>query len=475
MAEFYSASRSASRALFVLALLGSLIGTNILIAGVGIRGLLLTLIILALVMPIGLRLIQRKLDLFEPLVLANIALGVMFIARPLADLATGRTTHLGYEIVSTFDQALVVVLVGIMAFQLGYHSPLVRLLAKRLPAPTQFYPQRAALLAWLFVLLGGALFGMFLAKGGGLGLLLFLLKGRATGDNAVFINSTGYFYDGITMWMASALIFFALAIVVRRKAYYIFFLAMAFPLIIFYGSRGTRSVLLPLVLAVPIFWYLWIARRPSARVLIAAAFIGLALIGWMREIRTADMSARQDADTVLLEAFSSPLKQAWEIINKADDEMFDSITNELLVVPEKTGYRPGGVFIDVITRAVPRPLWPDKPLGMNNTLVNTLWPKHFAASRASAAFSVLGPLYLDSGYIGVALGMFLIGVVLAGVWKWYCYFSDNLNAILIYSLGLPFVVILMRGTITDTLARMLFIVVPLILVMWFSRLRLTQG
>ncbi len=418
-----------------------------------------------------LRLIQGKLDLFEPLVLANVALGVMFIGRPLADLATGRTTHLGYGITATFDQALVVALVGILAFQLGYHSLFVRLFARYLPTPAIFRPQRATLAAWLFLLLGATLFGLFLAKGGGLGLLLYLIKGRASGDNMIFLNSTGYLYNGIAMWMASALIFFALAVVYKRHAYYVLFLAIALPLVIYYGARGSRSMLLPLVLAVPTFWYLYRRRRPSTRTLLIVAIAGIALIGWQREIRTAGVGSRGDAGAVLIKAFSSPLKQFGEILNGADNEMFDSITNELLVVPDEIGYRPGGIFTEVFVRMVPRPLWPDKPLGLNDTVVHALWPKHYALSRASAAFSVLGPFYFDSGYIGVALGMFMIGIVLSGIWRWFRYYSENLNALLIYSMSLPFVVILMRGTIPGTLARMLFVVIPLVLAMWFGRLR----
>lgn len=38
-------------------------------------------------------------------------------------------------------------------------------------------------------------------------------------------------------------------------------------------------------------------------------------------------------------------------------------------------------------------------------------------------------------------------------------------------MSLPFVVILMRGTVPDTLTRMLFLFVPLVLLLWLTRLR----
>lgn len=454
-----------------LALIGSLMAIAIWLAGIGLRSLLLNAVILALLGPVLLRTLSGTLDLFEPLVLGVIAMAIMFIGRPLADLATERTMHLGYPIMPTFNLALMVVLVGILAFQLGYHSNFSSRWARYLPHASAFQPRRAASAAWMFFLLGGALFSIFLAKGGGLSLLLFLLKGRSGQDNAIYLGSTGYFYNGISMWAASALIFFALAITVKRRRYFIAFMAMALPLLIFYGASGTRIQLLPLVLSVPIFWYLWKQRRPAGRTLIIAAILGISIIGWQREVRTVATSANRDKAEVLFTALAAPGQQFKEILTGADNEMFDSITNELIVVPSKLAYRPAGTLTDLFITAVPRPLWPNKPLVMNSAVVNALWPAHYAASRASAAFSIVGPFYADSGFIGVALGMFFTGVVLAMSWRWFLRYQGHINALLIYSMGLPFVVILMRGTLPDTLSRMLFMVVPLVLAMWIARFR----
>lgn len=460
-----------TRAIFVLAILGALILVNFGVAGFSLHGVLIMLIILALLLPMGWRHVQGRLDIFEPVVLANVALGVMFIGRPLTDIALETKIHLFYGITSTFDDALLVVLAGVLAFQIGYYVSFARTWAKMLRRPPAFSRKQAQIAAWLFLMFGGILFAFFLASGGGIALLFVLLKGRSSEDNAIFLNTTAYFNDGILMWAASALVFFALAVVYKRRMNYVWFLATVLPLIIYLGALGTRSDLLPLALSLPVFWYLWKGHRPSARLLLVTATVGIVLIGWLGQIRTAGTSARAEMGTKLVEAFTSPAEQMGNILSGGDDEMFDSIANEMLVVPRQTGYRPGGTLMDLFIRAVPRPLWPDKPLETNDILVNTLWPAHYAASRASAAFSIIGPFYLDSGYIGVLIGMFFIGVVLATTWQWYLLHRRNLNVILIYSMGLPFVVILMRGTLPDTIARMLFMVVPLAVVMWISRMR----
>jgi hypothetical protein len=445
-----------------IALLGALLALILWVAGLSARSLLLAAIVGSLIAPIMIRAIRVHLDLFEPVILANVALGIMFVGRPLHQLITGETIHLDYDILPTFNETLLVALIGIVFFQLGYFlRPNATAWARRLPAPPPLRLQRAAFAGWFYLLLGGLLFGAFLAQQGGLGLLFILLAGRQQSNNDLFLGSTGYLYGGLLIWAASALIFFAIATVARRRIYWLWFLLPTLCLVIFYSAQGTRSALLPLILAVPVFWYLWKNRRPSARSLLVAAFIGVALLGTLREVRT--VGENRDFVGTLLVALSSPVSEALDILGGGDAEMFDSLANELLVVPERTPFQHGATVTDVLIRMVPRPLWPDKPLESNDAIVVALWPEHYAASRASPAFSLLGPFYADSGLFTVALGMFLIGWMLAVFWRWLYLHRTRPVAQMIYAMGLPFVVILMRGSIPDTLARMLFMFVPLVL------------
>lgn len=449
--------------------IGLLLVLVLAVAGLTARGVLLSAIVLALLLPMAARAVKRRLDLFEPIVLANIALGIMFVGRPLHDLITGETIHLGYDVMPTFDETLLVALTGIVFFQLGYFAPLGLAWARRLPAPPSLRPQRAALAGWLYLILGGALFAIFLARQGGLGLLLILLQGRQSSNSELFLSSTGYFYSGILMWGASSLIFFAIAVVSKRRVYWLWFLLPTLCLLLLYGARGDRINLLPLVLAVPVFWYLWKARRPRWRTLVVAALVGVALLGWLREVRAADEN--RDFTATLVAALGSPVSQALDIVGGADAEMFDSLANELSVVPETVPFQHGATVTDVLIRVVPRPLWPNKPYESNLILVTTFWETRYESGGNGAAFSIIGAFYVDSGYATVASGMFLIGAVLAMSWRWLQRHRTQPIAQMIYAMGLPFVVILMRGTIPDTLARMLFLLVPLALLVWLTRLR----
>jgi hypothetical protein len=438
-------------------------------SGFTFRSLLLILIATILLVPLGIRRATARLDLFEPIVLGNIALAVMFVVRPLSDLTTGNTTYLGYDFGPTFDEALLVALLGIIFFQLGYFLQLGRRWAPALPAPPPFHATRAARAGWAYLLIGGLLFGTFLRHTENLGLLFFLLEGRSPSDNALFLSSTGYLYKGLLMWAASALIFLLLALATKRKSYWIWFAIPTVCLLIFYGARGTRSLMLPLALAIPTVVYLRARRRPRIRTLFIVGVVAVAMLGWLREIR----ETRPDRDLAgtFIAAVSSPVREAADIASGADASMFDSLAIVLSIVPEQVPFQHGATASDLITRAIPRPIWPSKPLESSDALVNWLWPKHYLMSRASAAFSLIGVFYADSGVVSVALGMFLIGVALSISWHWFEIYSSEPLAQIIYSMGLPFVVILLRGSIPNTLANMLFMLIPLVLLIWLVRIR----
>ena len=430
---------------------------------------LLLAIVFSLVGPIFIRSAQGRLDLFEPLVISNCAFFFMFLARPLADLMTGQTIHLGYTILTTFDKTLFLCWFGIICFQFGYLSPFGRRLANLFPYPPTFKPRTAALSAWLFTAIGATLFTLFINTQGGFEVVLYLLEGRQASNNDLFLRSTGYLYNGIMMWGPSSLIFFALAVVYKRKKMFFPFVILILPLLILYGSRGTRSQLLPLVISIPVFWYAWKQQRPSLKTVFLAGLIGLALLGWLREVR--NIEEKGNSVDQLKTILSSPFSTIGDLVTSPDTNMFDAMTNELLVVPETLPFMHGATITDILIRAIPRPLYPDKPLESNDEIVNALWPEHYSVSRASSCFSVIGVFYADSGYISVALGMYFLGIILSSSWLWFQANSNSVMAQLLYSMGLPFVVILMRGSIPDTLARMLFYFTPLFLLLIFNRLR----
>ena len=453
----------------ILLILGILLSFVVMCSGFKLRTLLLFAIIFSMLIPISIRILKGKFDLFEPLVITNISFLFMFIGRPLANLVIGQNVSLGYNILNTFDEALFLAWIGILSFQFGYFSPLRHFLLNRLPYPPTFQPRTAVFSAWLFTGFGGALFWIFLCTQGGLEVVPYLIEGRQASNNEFFLESTGYLYNAILMWGPASLVFFAVAVVYRKLYLFIPFIITLLPLVILYGSRGTRSQLFPLVISLFVFWYLWQKRRPSIRAIFLIGLLGLVLSGWLREFRNVE--TKENAIKHLKAIASSPIATIGDLLTSPDTEMFDALAIELSVVPKTLAFMPGATFSDITIRAIPRPLYPNKPLESNDKLVNELWPEHYSLSRASPCFSLIGVLYADIGYITVVSGMYFFGTIFGAFWLWFNANSNNIMAQMIYSMGLPFVVILMRGSIPDTLARMLFYFAPLYILMIVKRLR----
>lgn len=387
---------------------------------------------------------------------------VMFVGRPIADQVTASYIHLGYGILPTFDWTLFSVLVGIAAFNLGYSSGLGRPLQEVFPIPaTHFPPGRMAMSATAMSVIGVMLFSAFVLTSGGARALLIVLGGRGNAHASLTRHSTGYLYAGINLLLPATLIFFGLWVSTLKRQNLYFAALTGVPLFCYEASMGDRSEMLPLLFGLPVIYYLWKGRRPRVSRLLVASIVMLIAFAFLREFRNVSVTGEHAvASTTLL---TDPAAALASTFTKDDSEMFDTFCNLISVVPSRLPFQPFGPFTDVAIRALPRVLFPDKPLESPDQLVVTLWPEHYKLSRASSAFSILGQYYLYGGVIGVAVGAFAMGALLRQTWIWLLRHRNNLNAILLYSFVPSFTVILWRGTVTDTLCRTIFTIIPLVI------------
>ncbi len=440
------------------------------------RPILLSLIVIALILPLWRRMASRRFDLFEPIVVANLTLAVLFVARPLALILAGQFVHDGYDIQGGFDDALLVALVGVVALEVGYELPAGRRLAARLPrAPADLRVASTVAGAGVIAILGLSLYSLFIFQSGGISSLMGLLAGRASNQNQLYLASTGYLYNGLLMAGPAG---FGLLVVARHGNRLLVVPAMLLisAVAVLAVGNGGRIVLLPLIASPCLFWYLHQNRRPRPILLAAVAFLVLTVgIGALRDSRTVGATGNSDRVGAAVAAMLDPVGGVSDLMLGADTEMFDSLATEVQIVPSRLDYDPGATIRDFAIRVVPRPLWPDKPLESNDRVVSALWPEHYAAVRASPAFSLLGPFYLDSGLLGCFVGMLVVGILLRSIWAYFKRLPHAIGAQMMTATLIPFVPILLRGTLPDTASRMLFMVVPLLLLIAVAGVRSDAG
>lgn len=404
--------------------------------------------------------------MFEPLVLANIALGVMFVGRPIADLLTQNTVHIGLDISTMFDLALVATLVAIVAFEVGYFSPFSLCFRRIVRMGTAVNAARTLSATVGLVVIALTLFTIFLAKNGGIGTLVAMSAGRRTQDDAIFCANTAYLYNGINALFPASVILYGMSVLRRSTTLKVCAWLIAAVPTAFYLMRGDRSVLISL-LAIPIFRALYEGKRPRGRSMLLVGITAVCLMGAIRQFRNVE--GRENFGSESKNSLFNPVGAALDILNGNDAEMFDGIANEMTIVPRLFPFHPGGVLLAIPVRMLPRVWFPNKPMELNDALYATLWPDHYAKTRAGFALSVVGPFYADTGFVKVFVGMFGIGVIFRGMWRWYLGNSDSLWAAAAYGISLPYVVHLMRGTVTDALAGTFFTVMPLFVVARIGR------
>jgi len=145
--------------------------------------------------------------------------------------------------------------------------------------------------------------------------------------------------------------------------------------------------------------------------------------------------------------------------------MAPALATALKVVPGERGWTLGStIFADLLTRPIPRSLWPDKPLSPREEIIRQLWPWEHRLAIANPEFSVLLYPYMDFGLIGVFVWMALYGFFFRAIFERFRRSGASLNAQILFAMVLPVMPMALRDGPTDVFQRLVFGVIPAIIV-----------
>ena len=459
----------------VVAVVAAAAGAAVAAARPSIDVILLGCIGAVLFVPLLQRWGTGTFDIFEPLTVFAVAFGVMCLARPVAMLAKDSlvvesTEGAAYDLRPTFSLMLTAALIGAIGFQLGYASGLGSGLGRKLKGPPRaWHADTAVALALVLTTAGVGLFGLFIFRSGGWDVLRHLQAGRDPSQVDLFRSSTAYLYSGILLLIPSALILVATGADRRRLGPTVLAAGVAALVLMRAGPRGDRMMLLVLVGSLVTYYYLRTGKRPAAAsvvVILIAVFLG---ITFLRDVRTQSVREEQGAVSILATSLSNPGDAFHRLLLGPDTDMAAMFALEMQVVPSERPYQLGRATVgDLIIRPIPRVLWPGKPLSPRDDLIDSLWPTRYRAGDANPEFSVMAWFYLDAGFPGVFLGMFILGVLFKACFVFVQIYRSNAAAQVIYASLVPFMVIALRDSPTDTIARMAFVTLPLALVLFFA-------
>lgn len=430
-----------------------------------LAGLTVLAIATVLIVPFVIRVWKRSFDPFEPLFLFALAYGTMFVIRPAVTLQSGdlayRRSYGTADISSTFQEMLVIALVGALALVAAYASPIGASFGRRIPVRRRSLDaQFAALLALGAATIASISFALYAVQTGGLEMTL---QGRSVELTNATNRTSKYLVWGQFMLIPSCLLMLALGkrtrnSVVRAGGLFAFALAafVATPL-------GSRGMLLSLVGGVIVYLYVSRGKRPSTRFLCLLGAFALVASAVTLVTRNANERESRGVGAAITNIVTNPENVIAPVTEGDDASMAPLLATALLIIPEDIPHMHGAAFFgDLLFRPIPRQLWPNKPIPPRERITSTLWPR---SPFLNLEYSVLMIGYLDFGLLGVTTLMSILGIALRTLYVYFVRNALDLGAQLVFASTLPVVVSALRDGPVDTITRIVFVVVPLWLIL----------
>jgi len=313
-----------------------------------------------------------------------------------------------------------------------------------------------------------ALFGRHVAGPGDLGGGPGMIRDAATGFT-VFFGTTAYLVKAHNL-LAPLSVLCVVAARFRWWAYVPFLLFVIYRL--YLGSRWAVVLALAMLLLV----HLADGRRrwPSLKAGLAVLPV-IGLFAWVGLDRDALRTFGVDGRT------HAPVERAYgpqrHLLDTPDFANFDFLAFIVDRVPEQTGtYSYFTQHLELVTRPVPRVLWPGKPVGPPVQLFNLNDHGRFYGRTRSLP----GDGWMSLGWIGVVATLLAAGASLGLLHRWLWRSGAGVYGWLAYAAVLPATIQLFRDGALVSLARFgMWMLVP-VLACWalatvFRRLRGDSG
>lgn len=402
--------------------------------------------------PLIQRLMLRSLNLAEPGVWFAVYYFTHFGIRGIYDLKLGSPIlglGPGASDLASLNAALVVSIVGILMFWLGYHLRFGKVVARSLPVlPPRWGRGRALQTALLCLGLGWGfrIFLIFYQAGG----LVAWLKAD---KYILFAQAEGTMYFAILSELATigALILFILGKVRRQFGYWFLFSLLLIPEVMWRFLSGSRAQFIFFLISLLIASYLISDRSHRVSMRYAKWAIGLVallvLLFPLFSVLRAGIVRPNETLRRTYEFWRAP-DQLFALIG-ARQVGLDSLALLIERVPEERPYTFVSELALVAFAWIPRKIWPDKPIiSLGKVFYQEFYPPIYHEGT-SVAITLPGQFYWDFGYAGVVAGMFVVGVLWRVFFEYFIKPKQNLSNVLVASFVFPCFFILAEQTLVE--------------------------
>jgi len=409
--------------------------------------------------PILQRILKHSFDLAEPGIWFALFYFTHFGFRAIYDLTFGSPVlGFGPESVNfgLVNAALGVSIIGVLTFWAGYHAPFGKAFANSFGMlPRKWSRSRALQAAILCTAFGWSLriFLIFYQAGGVRGWL-------AANKYIELAQAQGTTYLSILSGLATVglLIFFILARVLRKCKYWLLFTVFLVPELAFRFVSGSRAQFIFLLLGLLICLYM-ISKQDYKTTMRYSRWVAalIILLIFLFPLFSIIRGGIRDPEEILLRAsnfWKNPVRILYLIGGRQMG--LDSLALVIDHVSRGEPYTLGSELNLVAVAWIPRKVWPDKPIiSVGKIFYEKFYPPIFHEGT-SVALTLPGEFYWAFGFVGVIIGMLVIGILWRFLFEYLVRHKENLSNILVVSFMFPLFFILAEQTLVTLLTMHLF-------------------
>lgn len=415
-----------------------------------------------------------KIDVFDPASIVSLCFLLGYVL-PIPAFLNGQdvmSKFLGLRF-SDFHGSLRIALtgavLGLACFHLGYFA-----LTRKSPAPLILEKKdREGILRWsrprlfglgvAFTIAGLGLFGIGVYLLGGLSALF-----KGIGDRIIAFAGLNYFIQALLLLLVVSLMWWSHLLITGKlkNAWFWVYTILAISLT---SLTGNKSTILVFFLAATLMYHLLRREiRPLRAVLGGIGVFSLIVaIGlFTREYLVVGYFPTLDPRDI------SGSLQFWLERELGGNFMQIQILTVLADrVPVQLPYQWGLTYLSLLTMPIPRALWAGKLTTSPGVFTMAAWPALWLTQDTTIPPGLVGEMYMNFGFPGIALGMLLFGYVLARIKASIGRFNQRTAWVLFYVLIVGMIPHYIRGDFEDGTTALAMLSLPMMTAVWFGRLR----
>ena len=392
---------------------------------------------LLLIIPPFIKFRKHQFDIFEPVNLFSLIYGNIMLLTPLSMILWQESQGLDSSILL---KTLLLGLMGLSFYYLGYYSPYGSHIAKRLPAfPGNWNKSKLVIFTVLIVIVTNFTSVIILYRKGIL-FTFFSTDYRTQWQ----LNPEHSYFSIIRIWalrleLFSVLLSYCLTRVHKRDPS-LSFLGWTYIVVrlLFHSLLWNRGGILNILLCILTFRN-YAEKKLSGKAIILFFILILMVAAILGRLRQYGSFSMLNYDTVLQTLNARELATRTFIENGDFIIMNKTLVDMIEGVPQKLDYQYGKTYLMSFVYLIPRAAWSGKPMSASILYLTKFYPIFYEGGGGLRCF-ILAEAYMNFGYMGMAV-MLMYGFFHRLLYAYLIRNRSNKSAILFYAISLPLAII----------------------------------